>query len=309
MTECACCSQGCCCFECVQTSEVGVIEKCGQYDRLASAGFHCLMYPFEAIAGRVSLRVQQLDVQCETKTLDNVFVSVTISVQYSIEQEKIYEAFYRLSSPSSQIKAYVFDTVRATLPLMNLDAAFEAKEVVAQSVQKSLGSVMSSYGYQIHQALVTDLSPDSRVKAAMNEINASKRLKEAAFAKAEGEKILLVKAAEASAESKYLSGVGVARQRKAIVDGLRDSISQFSDNVKGSSPKDIVDVLLLTQYFDMLKEVGNQHGTSTYFMPTNKSGSTVAHFRDGLLQANAGFPPKGQTPAATFNAAYSRSSY
>mmetsp|Transcript_30698 Transcript_30698/g.98929 ORF Transcript_30698/g.98929 Transcript_30698/m.98929 type:complete len:291 (-) Transcript_30698:266-1138(-) len=283
MTECACFREGCCCCECVETSEVGVIERCGQYDRLASAGFHCLQWPCEAIAGRVSLRVQQLDVQCETKTLDNVFVSVVISVQYSILQESIYEAFYRLSNPRSQIQSYVYDTVRATIPMMKLDDAFEAKEEVAMSVKKSLGDVMSGYGYEIHQALVTDLSPDAKVKAAMNEINASKRLKDAAFAKAEGEKIVLVKAAEAAAEANYLSGVGVARQRKAIVDGLRESISQFSGNVRGTSAKDVIDLLLLTQYFDMLRDVGNQGGTSTFFLPTKKN-----LMRDGLLQANAG---------------------
>mmetsp|Transcript_12504 Transcript_12504/g.37725 ORF Transcript_12504/g.37725 Transcript_12504/m.37725 type:complete len:295 (+) Transcript_12504:101-985(+) len=289
MTECACCRQGCCCFECVETSEVGVVETCGQYEKLASAGFHCLYYPFQAIAGRVTLRVQQLDVQCETKTLDNVFVSVVISVQYSILQESIYEAFYRLSNPQSQIQSYVYDVVRATLPRMNLDTAFEAKEEVAQSVKKSLGQVMSGYGYEIHQALVTDLSPDFKVKAAMNEINASKRLKDAAFAKAEGEKIILVKAAEAEAESKYLSGVGVARQRKAIVDGLRESISAFSGHVVGTTPKDVIDLLLLTQYFDMLKDVGNQPRTSTFFLPTSKNKKGSAHLiRDGLLQAEAG---------------------
>ena len=288
MTECLCCRSGCWCLQCVETSEVGVIEKCGQYDRLASAGCHCLLYPFEGIAGRVSLRIQQLDVACETKTLDNVFVSVVISVQYSILQESIYEAFYRLTNPTRQIQSYVYDTVRATLPLMNLDAAFEAKDDIAQSVKKSLAYVMSGYGYEIHQALVTDLSPDRKVKAAMNEINASKRLKEAAFAKAEGEKIIKVKSAEAEAEAKYLSGVGVARQRKAIVNGLRESISHFQGNVSGSSPKDVIDLLLLTQYFDMLKDVGNFPNTSTFFLPQNKKSNNLANIRDGLLQANAG---------------------
>lgn len=284
MTE--CCANGCCCCQCVSTSEVGVVEYCGKYERFASAGLHCLRYPFETIAGRVSLRVQQLGVNCETKTRDNVFVSVTILVQYSVMQDTIYEAFYRLTNPESQIRSYVYDVVRSTLPLMSLDAAFEAKEEVADSVRKSLSSVMSSYGYRIHQALVTDLSPDAKVKSAMNEINASKRLKDAAFEKAEGEKIVLVKNAEAEAESKYLSGVGVARQRKAIVDGLRDSISNFSGQIYGSSAKDVIDLLLLTQYFDMLKDVGNHPGTSTFFLNNKKTQVTAV--RDGILQANAG---------------------
>mmetsp|Transcript_13062 Transcript_13062/g.40235 ORF Transcript_13062/g.40235 Transcript_13062/m.40235 type:complete len:165 (+) Transcript_13062:550-1044(+) len=159
--------------------------------------------------------------------------------------------------------------------------------MVAQSVKKELSGVMSEYGFVIHNALVTDISPDSRVKTAMNEINASKRLKEAAFEKAEGEKILLVKSAEAEAESKYLSGVGVARQRKAIVDGLRNSISKFAGNVKGSTPKDVIDLLLLTQYFDMLKDVGQQNGTRAVFLP-QKGQSQIGSVRDGLLQATAG---------------------
>lgn len=262
------------------------MEKFGKYDRFALPGFHWLCCPFEVIAGRVSTRIQQLNVSCETKTSDNVFVSVTISVQYSVTQNLIYEAFYKLTNPESQIRSYVYDVVRATLPLMALDAAFEAKEEIADSVRHSLSEVMSTYGYEIHQALVTDLSPDAKVKTAMNEINASKRLKEAAYEKAEGEKILLVKNAEAEAESKYLSGVGVARQRKAIVDGLRDSISGFSESVEGSSAKDVIDLLLLTQYFDMLKDVSNQPGTPTFFLPSKKNQSSAV--RDGVLQATAG---------------------
>lgn len=263
------------------------MERCGKYKRLAPPGLRLVCWPLETVAGRISRRIQQLDVACETKTSDNVFLNVIISVQYKVKEEYVYEAFYVLNDPSEQIKSYVYDVVRSTLPLLTLDKAFESKEMVAQSVKRELSGVMSEYGFVIHNALVTDISPDGRVKTAMNEINASKRLKEAAFEKAEGEKILLVKSAEAQAESKYLSGVGVARQRKAIVDGLRDSISQFSGNVKGSTPKDVIDLLLLTQYFDMLKEVGTQRGTRAVFLPRKKK-SQVSAFRDGLLQAQAG---------------------
>lgn len=271
----------------LRRSEIGIIERCGRYERLAPPGLRCVCWPLETVAGRISRRIQQLDVACETKTSDNVFLNVIISVQYKVKEEYVYEAFYVLNDPSEQIKSYVYDVVRSTLPLLTLDKAFESKEMVAQSVKRELSGVMSEYGFVIHNALVTDISPDGRVKTAMNEINASKRLKEAAFEKAEGEKILLVKSAEAQAESKYLSGVGVARQRKAIVDGLRDSISQFSGNVKGSTPKDVIDLLLLTQYFDMLKEVGTQRGTRAVFLPRKKK-SQVSAFRDGLLQAQAG---------------------
>mmetsp|Transcript_18945 Transcript_18945/g.23020 ORF Transcript_18945/g.23020 Transcript_18945/m.23020 type:complete len:264 (-) Transcript_18945:315-1106(-) len=258
---------GCCCVVCTQTSEVGVVERFGQYNRLASAGVTFLCWPIEQFVGKLSLRVQSLDVKCETKTLDNVFVDCVVSIQYSVIQENVYEAYYRLDNPKKQITSYVYDVIRSTLPNFTLDQAFEAKEEIATSVKESLSVVMKSYGYLILNTLVTDLSPDIRVRNAMNEINASRRLKEAALEKAEGDKVLVVKSAEAEAESKYLSGVGVSRQRKAIVDGLRDSISHFSGNVKGTSPKDIVDLLLITQYFDMLKEVGGKHNCTVVFIP------------------------------------------
>ena len=204
----------------------------------------------------MSLRVQSLDVRCETKTLDNVFVDVVVSVQYQVIPDSIYDAFYRLSNPRQQITAYVYDVVRSTIPNQTLDHAFEAKEEIARSVKQALAHTLTTYGYHILNALVTDLTPDARVRNAMNEINANKRLKEAAYEKAEGEKILVVKSAEAEAESKYLSGVGVAKQRKAIVDGLRESISEFANHVEGTNSKDIIDLLLITQYFDMLKDIG-----------------------------------------------------
>uniref|UniRef100_A0A7S2BRL8 Band 7 domain-containing protein n=1 Tax=Florenciella parvula TaxID=236787 RepID=A0A7S2BRL8_9STRA len=279
-------SGGCCCVQCIQTSEIGIVERLGKYDRLQNAGINFFCCPIEYLAGKVSLRVQALDVRCETKTEDNVFVEVNVSVQYQVQKDKIYDAFYRLSNPTQQIRAYVFDIVRSVLPAMPLDEAFEAKEHVALEVKKALSAVMDEYGFVIVQALVTDIAPDAKVKNAMNEINASKRMKEAASEKAEADKVLLVKAAEADAESKYLSGVGVARQRKAIVDGLRDSIKQFSGNVQGTTPKDVIDLLLLTQYFDMLKEVGNHEYTATVFLPSESANGTS--MRDSLLQAQAG---------------------
>jgi len=263
-----------CCVICVQTSEVGVVERFGQYSKLAGAGCNCIFWPCEAMVGKLSLRVQSLDVRCETKTLDNVFVETVISVQYSVIQEKVYQAFYRLENPRQQITSYVYDVIRATIPTFTLDQAFEAKEEIAQSVKEALTATMNSYGYLILNTLVTDMSPDLRVRNAMNEINASKRLKEAAYEKAEGDKVLVVKAAEAEAESKYLSGVGVARQRKAIVDGLRESISQFAGSVKGTTSKDIIDLLLITQYFDMLKDVGAKPTTATVFIPEDEDAET-----------------------------------
>lgn len=258
------------CIVCVNTSEVGVVERCGQYNKLASPGCNCVLWPCEVMVGRMSLRVQSLNVRCETKTLDNVFVDVVVSVQYQVLPDAVYDAFYRLTDPRKQITAYVYDVVRSTIPNQTLDRAFEEKEEIAQSVKRSLSQTMSSYGYQILNTLVTDMNPDMRVRTAMNEINANKRLKEAAYERAEGEKVLVVKSAEAEAESKYLSGVGVARQRKAIVDGLRESISEFNSSIKGTNAKDVIDLLLITQYFDMLKDVGAKDNCATVFIPEDE---------------------------------------
>lgn len=244
------------CFVCVRTQEVGVVEDLGNFKKLLDPGFHCIPFPLTQVAGTLSLRIQQLDVTCETKTKDNVFVRVEVAVQYRVITESAFDAYYRLSDPRGQIQSYVFDVVRSTVPRMELDESFASKKEIADQVLQQLENVMKDYGYEILNALVTDLAPDARVKASMNEINASKRLKEAASHKAEADKVQQVKAAEADAEARYLSGLGVARQRKAIVEGLQSSISEFSDTVDGVSSKDVMDILILTQYFDTLAAVG-----------------------------------------------------
>ena len=179
-----------------------------------------------------------------------------MAVQYRVLLESAYDAWYRLSDPRGQIQAYVFDVIRSTVPRMELDEAFASKDEIAAATLTQLEGVMKDYGYQILNTLVTDLSPDARVKASMNEINASKRLKEAASHKAEADKIKQVKDAEADAEAKYLNGLGIARQRKAIVQGLQASVSEFSNQVEGSTPKDVMNILMLSQYFDTLTNVG-----------------------------------------------------
>merc|ERR1712232_604488 len=179
-----------------------------------------------------------------------------VSVQYRVLEEEAYNAYCRLSDPRGQIQSYVFDVVRSTVPRMELDQTFASKADIAKEVLHQLDTVMKEYGYEIINTLVTDLSPDSHVKASMNEINAAKRLKEAAAHKAEADKVKQVKDAEAEAESRYLSGLGVARQRKAIVEGLQTSVSEFSQEVNGATPKDIMDILLLSQYFDTLSTIG-----------------------------------------------------
>ena len=247
---------GCCCFACIRTQEVGIVEDLGQFKRLLDPGLHCLVWPLQSVVGTLSLRIQQLDVVCETKTKDNVFVQVGIAVQYRVLVDAAYDAYYRLTDPRNQIQSYVFDVVRSTVPKMELDEAFASKDEIAAAVLSQLKDVMAEYGYQIRNTLITDLSPDSKVKASMNEINASRRLKEAASHKAEADKVRQVKNAEAEAEARYLSGLGVARQRKAIVQGLQESVGAFSDQVEGATPKDVMDILLLSQYFDTLSTVG-----------------------------------------------------
>jgi regulator of protease activity HflC (stomatin/prohibitin superfamily) len=209
---------GCCCLRCVRTQQVAIVEDFGQFKHILPPGLHCLCWPMQSIVGKLSLRIQQLDVACETKTKDNVFIVVHVAVQYRVLQDSAYDAFYRLTDARGQITSYVFDVIRSTVPKLMLDDAFASKDDLASSVLHSLQDTMKEYGYEIRNTLVTDLAPDARVKASMNEINASRRLKEAAAHKAEADKTKLVKGAEAEAEARYLSGLGVARQRKAIVE-------------------------------------------------------------------------------------------
>jgi len=272
------------CFT-ISTAQVGIIERFGKFNRLSAPGLGFFICGAEDLVGRMSYRVQQLDVKVETKTLDNVFINTVVSIQYQVLQEKVYEAFYALTDPSRQITAHVFDVLRAELPNLELDEVFEAKDELALTVKNALSETMTQYGYQILQVLVTELDPPLRVKNAMNEINSSERLKYAVAEQAEGQKILKVKSAEAEAEAKYLSGVGVAKQRKAIVDGLRESITDFSGGVKGASNKDIMDLLLLTQYFDCIRDVGSAKNCKTTFVPVSKSlGDDL---RTSLIQAEA----------------------
>ena len=190
----------------MSTAEVGVIETFGKFNRLDQPGLRVVCCPYEQLVGRLSFRVQQLDAKVETKTHDNVFIVAVVSVQYQILREKVYDAFYALTNPAQQITAHIYDVMRSQLPTLELDAVFEAKEDLALAVKNSLTEVMSSYGYQILQALITDLDPDQRVKNAMNEINSSKRMKYAIAEKAEGDKILLVKGA---GENKLLNRVSI----------------------------------------------------------------------------------------------------
>lgn len=274
----------------VDQSTVAVKEHFGKFDDIMEPGCHCLPWCVGyQVAGTLTLRVQQLDVRCETKTKDNVFVTVVASIQYRAKADKASDAFYKLSNTKEQIQAYVFDVIRASVPRLDLDSTFEQKNDIAKAVENELEKAMSAYGYEIVQTLIVDIEPDAQVKRAMNEINAAARLRVAATEKAEAEKILQIKRAEGEAESKYLSGLGIARQRQAIVDGLRDSVLAFSQNVPGTSSKDVMDMVLVTQYFDTMKEIGASSKTSAVFIPHGPGAvkDIASQIREGLLQAES----------------------
>uniref|UniRef100_A0A7C8ZDA5 Band 7 domain-containing protein n=1 Tax=Opuntia streptacantha TaxID=393608 RepID=A0A7C8ZDA5_OPUST len=278
-----------CCVQ-VDQSTVAIKERFGKFDDVLEPGCHCVPWFIgEQISGKLTLRVQQLDVRCETKTKDNVFVNVVASIQYRALAEKASDAYYKLSNTRSQIQAYVFDVIRATVPRLNLDDVFEQKSEIARAVADELEKAMSAYGFEIVETLIVDIEPDEHVKRAMNEINAAARLRVAANEKAEAEKIIQIKRAEGEAESKYLAGLGIARQRQAIVDGLRDSVLGFSVNVPGTTAKDVMDMVLVTQYFDTMKEIGAASKSSAVFIPHGPGAvrDVASQIRDGLLQGSS----------------------
>ncbi len=258
----------------VKQQTIAIVERFGKFNKASKAGLNIKIPLIDQIAGRVSLRVQQLDVQVETKTKDNVFVFVIVSVQYFVPAEKAIDAFYKLQNPTEQITAYVFDTVRARVPAVNLDQLFEMKDDIATAVKAELDTVMDDFGYAIVKALVTDINPDEKVKTSMNEINAAQRLREAAIQQAEADKIRVVKAAEGEAESKALQGQGIANQRKAIIEGLQESVENFSSAVGGVNSQDVMNLVMMTQYFDTIKELGMSGKNSTILIPHGPGGMT-----------------------------------
>lgn len=251
----------------VKQQSVALIERFGKFVRIASPGLNFKIPFIESIRGIVSLRLMQLDVEVETKTMDDVFVTIIASVQYRILPNSVYEAFYTLDNAEAQIQAFVFDVVRARVPSIKLDDVFSKKDEIADTVCNELKGVMNEFGYDIIKSLVTDISPDSKVKTAMNEINEAQRLRIAANERGEAEKILKIKQAEADAESKILQGKGISGQRQAIIEGLRDSITHFQKEVQDSNTQDVLALIMMVQYFDTLKEIGAHSKTNTIMMP------------------------------------------
>lgn len=266
----------------VQQQTSYIIERFGKFHRVANPGLNFKIPFIDRIAKKVPLRIMQLDSVVETKTLDNVFVSVPVSVQYQVQN--VVDSFYRLADPERQIQSYVYDRVRTSLAKLNLDDAFSSKDQIAQDVESTLASAMNAYGFAIINTLVTDINPDPTVRASMNSINAAQREREAAISLAEAEKIKIVKQAEAEAEYKRLQGEGIAAQRKAIVDGLVQQYELLRDAGVGNQAQEM---LLLTQYFDTLQEVAKSSNTQTLLLPSNPGGvgDAMAELRNSLFTA------------------------
>jgi regulator of protease activity HflC (stomatin/prohibitin superfamily) len=270
-------------FFTVNTAQVAVITRFGKFLRVAEAGLNWKRPFLDSVAGVVSLRVNQITLTMETKTKDNVFVTIPISVQNRVRPERVYDAFYKLSNPAMQIQSYVEQVILGHVPGMTLDEVFASQSSIAAAVKQELDADMSGFGYEIVNVLVTDIVPDAKVKSAMNDINAAQREQVAANARGEAEKILVVKKAEAEAESKALQGQGIANQRKAIIEGLQVSIEQFQKVVEGASAREVMQLVMVTQYFDTLKSIGESDKTNTLFL--SHSPGAVNEVSDQILQS------------------------
>jgi regulator of protease activity HflC (stomatin/prohibitin superfamily) len=251
----------------VKQQNCAVIERFGKFNRISKSGLHFKIPLIDRISNKISLKIKQLNVSVETKTKDNVFVDLVVAVQYKVLPDKVYEACYMLQDPEQQINAFVFDLVRAQVPLLDLDDVFSKKDDIANAVKKELDSQMEEFGYGIIKALVTDVNPDANVKAAMNEINTAQRLRIAATEKGEAEKIMKIKHAEAEAESSILHGQGIAGQRRAIIEGMGESVEEFVKQIPGTDASRVMDMVLMIQYIDTLKEIGGSSKSNVVFVP------------------------------------------
>lgn len=273
------------CLFIVPQQRVAVIERFGKFNRTATAGLNFKIPFIESVAAKVSTQIQQLDVTTNTKTKDNVTLEIITSVQLLIDEHKVFDAYYKLSNPSAQIRSYVFDIVRAQVPSMTLDKVYESKDEIANNIEQALSKQMADFGYIVTKSLVTDINPDKRVLDAMNQINEQERLRDAAQAKAEAEKIIKVKQAEAEAEAMKLAGKGIADQRKEIINGLRESILSLKEVLgSGVDPSEVMQMVMTTQYFDALKEIGANSKTNTLLLPHTSQGMQT--LTEQMLAAN-----------------------
>lgn len=267
----------------VKQQTVAIIERFGKYQKTATSGIHIRVpLGIDKIAARVQLRLLQSEIIVETKTKDNVFVTLNIATQYRVNENNVKDAYYKLIKPEAQIKSYIEDALRSSVPKLTLDELFEKKDEIALEVQHQVAEEMSTYGYIIVKTLITKVEPDAEVKQSMNEINAAQRKRVAAQELANADKIKIVTAAEAEAEKDRLHGVGIAQQRKAIVDGLADSIQELKDANVTLTEEQIMSILLTNQYLDTLNTFAI-NGNQTIFLPNNPEG--VEDIRTQVLSA------------------------
>ena len=258
----------------VKQQSAAIVERFGKFVSVRHSGLQIKIPIVDSVAGRLSLRIQQLDVVVETKTKDDVFVKVKVSVQYKVIKDKVYDAFYKLDFPQDQITSYVFDVVRAEVPKMILDDVFEKKDDIAIAVKGELNEAMKNYGFDIIKTLVTDIDPDAQVKESMNRINASEREKVAAQFEGDAQRILIVERAKAEAESKRLQGQGIADQRREIARGLEDSVKVLN-NVDINS-QEASALIVVTQHYDTLQSVGSASNSNLILMPNSpQAGSEM----------------------------------
>jgi regulator of protease activity HflC (stomatin/prohibitin superfamily) len=261
-------------FFIVKQQSAAIIERFGKFLSIRQSGLQLKIPIVDRIAGKLSLKIQQLDVIVETKTLDDVFTRLKISVQYKVVKDKVYEAFYKLDYPHEQITSYVFDVVRAEVPKMKLDDVFVKKDDIAIAVKKELNEAMMDYGYDIIKTLVTDIDPDAQVKEAMNRINASEREKIAAQFEGDAARILIVEKAKAEAESKRLQGQGIADQRREIARGLEESVEVL--NKVGINSQEASALIVVTQHYDTLQSIGGESNSNLILLPNSpQAGSTM----------------------------------
>ncbi|MBT8272874.1 MAG: SPFH domain-containing protein [Bacteroidia bacterium] len=261
-------------FFIVKQQTAAIIERFGRFHSIRQSGLHLKIPLVDRIAGKLSLKIQQLDVIVETKTLDDVFVRLKVSVQYKVIKIKVYDAFYKLDYPHDQITSYVFDVVRAEVPKMKLDDVFVKKDDVAIAVKSELNDAMLDYGYDIIKTLVTDIDPDAQVKAAMNRINASEREKVAAQYEGDAARILIVEKAKAEAESKRLQGQGIADQRREIARGLEESVEVL--NKVGINSQEASALIVVTQHYDTLQAIGSETNSNMILLPNSpQAGSNM----------------------------------
>ncbi|HHJ8764986.1 TPA: SPFH domain-containing protein [Streptococcus pyogenes] len=267
----------------VRQQSVAIVERFGRYQKTATSGIHVrLPFGIDKIAARVQLRLLQSEIIVETKTKDNVFVTLNVATQYRVNEQNVTDAYYKLMKPESQIKSYIEDALRSSVPKLTLDELFEKKDEIALEVQNQVAEEMSTYGYIIVKTLITKVEPDAEVKQSMNEINAAQRKRVAAQELANADKIKIVTAAEAEAEKDRLHGVGIAQQRKAIVDGLAESIQELKEANISLNEEQIMSILLTNQYLDTLNTFAAK-GNQTLFLPNTPSG--VEDIRTQVLSA------------------------